>query len=310
MRESMEAWEKKDNPLRRTWKQMVQWRVSYLFIAPFILIFFLFTVWPVIQAMFYSLTQFNMLEPPEWIGFDNYRNLFLNDPIFPTALKNTLLFAAITGPVSYMLCLMLAWFVNELPPKVRALLTLLFYAPTLANVFVVWTLIFSGDENGLLNAYMMKIGLLSGPVQWLYDEKYLVACVLIVILWSSLGTSFLSFIAGFQNVDRTLYEAGAVDGVRNRWQELWFITLPTMRPQLLFGAVMSITSSFGIGDAITALCGFPSTNYAAHTLMHHLTDYGNTRFQMGYACAIATLLFLMMIVINKIIQNLLQKVGD
>lgn len=298
------------SPLKRTLRQMVKYRVSYLFVAPFLLIFFTFTVYPVIQAMVYSTTQFNVLEPPRWVGLANYRNLFLNDPIFPTALKNTLLFAAITGPVSYFLSLMMAWFVNELPPRSRAFLTLLFYAPSLANVYVVWTLIFSGDENGLLNAYLMQLGVLTEPIQWLYDADYLVGCVLVVILWSSLGTSFLSFIAGYQNVDRTLYEAGAVDGIKNRWQELWFITLPTMRPQLLFGAVMSITASFGIGDAITALCGMPSTNYAAHTLMHHLSDYGTTRFQMGYACAIATVLFLMMVLCNRIVQTLLQKVGD
>ena len=292
------------------WSRIVKYRAAYILILPFMAIFLVFTVYPVIQAMYYSFTQFNMVSKPVFIGFENYKNLFLNDPIFPIALRNTLLFAAITGPVSYMMSLTVAWFVNEFTPKVRAFLTLLFYAPTLANIYMVWTLIFSGDENGILNAYLLKIGLTDHANQWLTDPTYIVPIVIIVILWSSLGTSFLSFIAGYQNVDRTLYEAGAVDGVKNRWQELWYITLPVMRPQLLFGAVMSITNSFGIGDAITALCGFPSTNYAAHTLMHHLNDYGNIRFQMGYACSIATILFLTMIIVNKIIHNLLQKVGE
>lgn len=293
-----------------TGKEIMRWRISYLFIAPFMLIFLTFTVWPVIQSIFYSLTQFNMLEPPKWIGFENYKNLFLNDPIFPIATRNTLIFAAITGPVGYFMSLMLAWFVSELSPKIRAFLTLLFYAPTLCNIYMVWTLIFSGDENGFLNAYLIKMGIIDGPIQWLTDTTYLVTCVIIVILWSSMGTGFLAFVAGFQNVDLSLYEAGAVDGIKNRWQELWYITLPVMRPQMLFSAVMSITQSFGIGPAITALCGFPSTDYAAHTLMHHLTDYGTTRFQMGYACAIATLLFAMMLIINQLIHKLIAKVGE
>ena len=309
----MSNWEQKQTlaiSLRRTGKNIIKWRVSYLFILPFMLIFLTFTVFPVIQAIYYSLTQFNMLESAKWIGLENYKNLFFNDAIFGIAVKNTLLFAAITGPVSYFMCLMLAWFVSELPAKPRAFLTLLFYAPTLANIYMVWQLIFSGDENGILNAWLLKTGIISSAIQWLTDPTYMAMVVILVILWSSLGTSFLSFIAGFQNVDRTLYEAGAVDGIHNRWQELWYITLPVMRPQLMFGAVMNITASFGMGDAITALCGFPSTNYAVHTIMHHLTDYGNTRFQMGYACAIATVLFLIMVLSNQIIQKLLAKVGE
>ena len=107
-----------------------------------------------------------------------------------------------------------------------------------------------------------------------------------------------------------MYEAAAVDGIRNRWQELWYVTLPVMRPQLLFGAVMSITNSFGIGGVITALCGFPSTDYAAHTIMHHLEDYVTIRFQMGYACAIATVLFVMMVGVNLLVQKLIAKVGE
>lgn len=291
-------------------KAIIKYRWSYAFVAPFLLIFATFTVWPVIQSMLYSFTQFNMLESAKWVGLENYKNLFISDPIFSTALRNTLMFAAIIGPVGYFMSLMLAWFLNELNAKLRAFLTLLFYAPSLCNIFAVWKLIFSSDSNGFLNAYLIKLGFISEPIQFLYDESYIVPCVIIVLLWSSMGNGFLSFVAGFKNVDQSLCEAGAVDGIKNRWQELWYITLPVMRPQLMFGAVMSISSSFAIGAQITELCGFPSTNYVAHTLLHHLTDYGNTRFQMGYACAIATVLFLMMIVVNIVVQKLIKKVGD
>ena len=293
-----------------TWRQMKKYKVSYGFIAPFMIIFVLFTVAPVIIAMFFSLTNFNVLQPARFVGLENYKNLFIKDPLFLIALKNTILFAAITGPLSYLLCLWLAWFINDLRPRARAVLTLLFYAPTLANVYMVWQLIFSGDANGFLNAWLIKIGALVEPIGWLTNKQYMVPILMFIILWGSLGTTFLTFIAGFQTVNVSLYEAAAVDGIRNRWQELWYVTLPVMRPQLLFGAVMSITNSFGIGGVITALCGFPSTDYAAHTIMHHLEDYGTIRFQMGYACVIATVLFVMMVGVNLLVQKLIAKVGE
>jgi multiple sugar transport system permease protein len=133
---------------------------------------------------------------------------------------------------------------------------------------------------------------------------------IVVALWTSLGTAFLSFIAGFQTIDRSMYEAAAVDGIKNRWQELWYITLPTMRPQLMFGAVLAITNSFGFGAVVDALCGFPSVDYAAHTIMHHLSDYGGARYEIGYASAIAVILFVIMFSSNIIIKKALSKVGE
>ena len=293
-----------------TWRRVLKYKHGYFFALPFTLIFVVFTLIPVLMAVFYSFTSFNALQPAKWIWLENYRQLILKDSLFLTSFKNTLLFAAITGPVGYLLSLLLAWFLNDFSPGVRSVLTLLFYAPTLANIYYVWQLIFSSDAYGILNSYLMKVGILTSPVAWLTDEKYIVGTLIFILLWSSLGTSFLVLIAGFQNVDRTLFEAAAVDGIRNRWQELWYVTLPVMRPQLLFGAVMSITSSFGVGAVITTLCGFPSTDYAAHTLVHHLEDYGTIRFQMGYACAIATILFLIMVTLNILVQKLIAKVGE
>lgn len=283
---------------------------DYLFVAPYTLLFFIFTVIPVGASLLLSLTNWNVLETPAFVGLKNYFKLFLEDPIFVLALKNTLLLSLITGPVSFFLSLFVAWLVNEFNPKLRTLLTLLFYAPSLSGgVYMVWQIILSNDSNGLLNALLMDMNIIYEPILWTTNPKYMFAACIAVVLWMSLGTSFLSFIAGFQNVDRTLYEAGAVDGLKNRWQELWYITLPSMRPQLMFGAVMSITGSFGMGDIITGIFGFPSTNYALHTLVHHLQDYGNIRFEMGYASAIATILFLIMLVTNQLVQRLLAKLG-
>ena len=289
---------------------MWRYRASYAFIAPFMLIFLTFTFLPVVIALFFSFTEFNMLEPPQWLGIENYRNLFLNDSIFTLAVKNTLVLSVVIGLISFLLCILLAWFINDFSPRLRTLLTFLFYAPSLANVYYVWQLIFSGDENGFINAYLLKIGITTEAIQWFADPQYMTGTVIFVLLWASLGTGFLVMIAGFQNVDTSLYEAAAIDGIRNRWQELWYITLPYLRPQLMFSAVTTITNSFSIGAAIDVLCGNPSTDYGVWTIMNHLNDYGGVRFEMGYACAIAVLLFLLQIFANKVIAKMLSKVGE
>jgi len=283
---------------------------DYLFILPYMVLFSIFTVFPVVVSILLSLTDFNVLETPGFVGLKNYFRLFLEDSVFVLALKNTILISLITGPVSFFLSFMVAWIINEFDPKLRTFLTLLFYAPSLSGgVFLIWQIILSGDSYGLLNGILMEMNIIYKPVQWIYDTEYMFGAAISMILWMSLGTSFLAFIAGFQNIDTHLFEAGAVDGIKNRWQELWYITLPTMKPQLMFGAVMSITGSFGIGDVISGVFGFPSTDYKLHTLVHHLQDYGNIRFEMGYASAIATVLFVIMIGSNRIVQKLLAKLG-
>lgn len=297
--------------LNHTWKEMKKNKVIYAMLAPFFLIFFTFTVLPVCLSLLVSFTNFNMLEFPQWVGWRNYAQLFVRDDVFLIALKNTLIFAAITGPVSYIACFVLAWIINEFPPKIRAFATLVFYAPALSgSAFIVWTLLFSSDSYGYINAFLLKWHLILEPILWLKTPKYILPIIIVVQLWLSLGTSFLAFIAGLQSLDKTLFEAGAIDGIRNRWQELWFITLPSMRPMLMFGAVIQITASFGVAEVATALAGFPSVKYAGHTIVTHLMDYGSIRFEMGYASAIATVLFAMMLGSNLIVRRLLAKVGE
>ena len=226
-------------------------------------------------------------------------------------MKNTLIIAVITGPVGYILSLLFAWSINELRPMLRAIMVLVFYAPSISGgVYMIWTIMFSGDAYGYMNALLLYTGVIDTPIQWLTDPKYMLGLVIVVMLWMSLGAGFLSFVAGLQTIDRSYYEVGYIEGIRDRWQELWFITLPHMKPQLMFGAVMSITSSFAVGDVTTVLCGFPSTDYAAHTILNHLQDYGGIRFDMGYASAIATVLFVFMVGTNRAVQRLLSKVGE
>lgn len=303
LRKDMTKWE-------WTLREMKVNRVGYLMVAPYYIIFFTFTIIPVFVSLVLSLTQFNMLEVPIFIGVDNYIRLLLDDDIFLIACKNTLIFATMTGPVSYFLCLMFAWFINELTPRIRAIVTLIFYAPSISGqVYLIWQTLFSSDQYGWVNGTLMKLGIINSPILWFQNTDYIMTLVIVVALWTSLGTSFLSFIAGFQVVDKSLYEAASVDGVKNRFQELWFVTLPVMKNQMMFAAIMSITGSFGFGAVVTALCGFPSLDYCAHTIMHHLEDYGNQRWEVGYASAIATILFIIMIGANVLVNKLLSKVG-
>ena len=284
---------------------------DYLFAAPFFLLFLLFTVVPVVASMILSLTNFNVVQFPSFVGLKNYFNLILDDSLFITALKNTFFLSVVTGPIGYFLSLTVAWLVNELGDKMRSVVTLLFYAPVISGgAYTIWQIIYSGDIYGYLNGILLELGVISSPVQWLTDTSYMMPAAIIIILWMSFGTGFLSLIAGFKNVDKTLYEAAAVDGIKNRYQELWYVTLPSMRPQLMFSAVMSITGAFGVGGVITAVFGFPTSGYALHTLVHHMEDYGNTRFEMGYASTIAVILFVIMVTANTIVQRLLRKVGD
>ena len=294
-----------------TWKEMKNNKVAYLMVAPYMLIFTIFTVLPVLVSIVISFTDFNLLQIPNFVFLDNYIRLFLDDDIFIIACKNTLIFAVIVGPVSYMMSLLVAWFINELPPKIRAIVTLIFYAPSISGqVYLIWGTLFSGDSYGWVNGTLLNLGLITEEIHFFKDADFVMPLCIVVALWTSLGTSFLSFIAGLQGIDRSMYEAGAVDGVRNRWQELWYITLPSMKPQLMFGAVMAITSAFGFGGVVTALCGFPSVDYAAHTIMHHLDDYGGQRFVVGYSSAIAVVLFAIMIGSNMLVKKVLSKVGQ
>lgn len=284
---------------------------ALVFTLPFIILFTLFTILPIVASVVLSFTDFNMLQTPKWVGVDNYIRLFLEDDIFLIALKNTLLFALLTGPLSYMLSFVFAWFINDFSRGVRTFLTFLFYAPSLAgNVYFIWTYIFSDDSVGLLNSTLMRMGLINESIQWLTDPNYNSIVVVVVILWMSMSVGFLSFVAGLQSMDKSIYEAGAVDGIKNRFQELWYITLPQMVPQLLFGAVMQISSSFAVGYEAMALTGFPSTDYSTHTIICHINDYGTVRFEMGYASAIAVFLFGMMLLFWALVKNGLGKLGD
>ncbi len=286
-------------------------KIGYFMIAPFMILFIIFTVIPVILSLIIGMTDFNMIQFPHFVFLKNFSTMFLDDELFITALKNTMIFAVIVGPLSYIMSFVVAWFINELPPKIRAVVTLVFYAPSIAgNAYVIWSTLFSGDSYGWLNAWLLTMGAIDSPIQWTATASYIMPICIIVSLWMSLGISFLSFIAGLQGVNRSLYEAGSIDGISNRWQEVWYITLPSMKPQLMFGAVMSITASFTFGDVVTTLCGNPPVDYVGYTVTHHINEYGSVRWEIGYSSALSFLMFLIMIGANLLVNRILSKVGQ
>lgn len=291
--------------IRSTWREVKKNGSCYGMIAPFMILFIVFTVIPVVMSLPIGFTDFDMVNPPEFVGLENFETLFLSDRTFIKSIRVTLIFALVTGPLSYVLCFFLAWLINEMPPKLRTLFTLIFYIPSMANVYTVWQLIFSGDMNGYLNAVLIDLNIITAPVQWLTDGRYVLGASIVVQLWISLGAGFLALSAGFRSIDRTQYEAGAIEGIRNRWQELVYITIPSMKPQMLFAAVMQIVSSFTAGAVVQSLAGFPSTDYKAHTMMSHAYDYGWMRFEMGYASAICLVVFAAMYVCSRVIGRVL-----
>ena len=283
----------------------------YVLLAPFLVLFFLLTVLPVLSSFVLSLFNFDMVSLPKFTGFENYIRMFIEDDIFLTVLKNTIVLAILTGPAGFLLSFVLAWMINEFGPFFRTVLSFMFYVPALTGGgLLIWTIMFSGDSYGYINALLLSLGIITSPVQWLSNATAIVPIVVAVQLWSSMGVSFLANISALQNVNPELYEAGAVDGIRNRWQELWYITLPGMKSMLLFSAVMTIASAFSISSIITQLAGYPTVNYAADTVVSYLSDVGSVKYEMGYASALSVILFVLMFGTRKLIVGLLNKVGE
>ena len=277
-------------------------------VAPFTIFFVVFTVIPILSALALSFTDYNLLQINNFVGFKNYTRLLLDDSVFLIAFKNTMIQALITGPIGFILSFVIAWLINELGRTTRSIVTLIVYSPALAgNIFFIWQYIFSSDSRGFINNILIQLGVIKDPIYWLTDEKYNFIIVMIVSVWMGFGTGFLSFVAGFKSLDKSFFEAAAVDGLKNRWQELYYVTFPQMGPQLMFGAVMSISSAFAVGTVNQNLTGFPSSNYSTHTILLHMTDYANNRYEMGYASAVAVVLFILMVLFKAIVNKVLKK---
>ncbi|MBR7132701.1 MAG: sugar ABC transporter permease [Clostridia bacterium] len=282
----------------------------YVMLAPFTLMFLLFLVLPIIASVALSFTSYDMVHKMDFVGFSNYFRMFVDDEVFLTTVKNTILFSFFTGPVGFLLSFVLAWFINEFKTGIRTFLSFLFYAPALVgNAYYIWQVAFSNDSYGYINSVLLSMNLITEPIAWLKNEAYVLPVIMIVQLWQSMGISFLSNISGLQNVNDELYEAGAIDGIRSRWQELWYITLPAMKHMLLFSAVMQIQSSFTVGTIAVELAGYPSVGNAADTMVAYMSDVGTVRYELGYACSVAVCLFVIMAFARWLIGKVLNGVG-
>lgn len=284
---------------------------GYLFVLPYALVFLIFILVPVILAAVLSFTNFNAVEWPKWSGFLNYITLLTSDDVFMQyVLPNTVLYAVIVGIGGYVLSFILAWALCNLSKLPRTIFALILYSPSMTTgvaMTVLWKVIFSGDQTGLLNSWLISLGVITDPVVWLVNTKWLLPIVIIIGLWSSMGIGFLSMIAGILNSDESLYEAAAIDGVKNRFQEMFYITLPQMKPQMLFAAVMAIVGAFQNGMISTLLTGNPSPGYAAQLIVNHIEDYGFLRYEMGYAAAVSVVLLLIVQLFSKVSNKLLSE---
>lgn len=291
-------------------KRMSENTVYYILLLPFMLTFLVFNIIPVLTSMVLSFFDFDMVSLPIFIGLENYSRMFTSDPLFLRVLGTTFRFAVVAGPVGYLLAFILAWMINEFPRVIRVLLTFIFYVPALVgNGTYIWQIMFSGDSYAYANNILISFGFITEPIQWFQNASYNFTIILFVQLWMSMGVSFLSNMAGLQNVNVELYEAGAIDGIRTRWHELWYITLPTMKSILLFSAVMQIQSVFSAGALMQQLAGYPSVNNSVDTFVTYISDMGTTRYEMGYASALSVILFLIILTIRYVVGFLLNLVG-
>ena len=287
-------------------------RAAYGFLAPYLLLFTTFIIIPMIIAVGLSFTSFDTIQTPTFRGFLNYINLLTQDEIFmKNVLPNTVVYALIVGPGGYILSFLVAWALAQLTSVPRTILAIIFYSPSMTGTVamtVLWKIIFSGDQMGYINNWLMNLGVIDEPIVWLTSADYLLPIMIIVALWSSMGVGFLAMLAGILNADEELYEAAAIDGVKNRFQEMIYITVPTMKPQMLFGAIMAITGAFQNGVIGVQLSGAnPTPNYAGQLIVNHIEDYGFIRYEMGYAAAVSVVLLLMVYVFSKVFGKLFRE---
>ena len=268
-----------------------------VFLSPFVILFLLFIIIPIGAAVILSFTDFNTVQMPHFIGIKNYVNLFTSDTVFmQKVLPNTIIYAVFVGCGGYILSFFLAWSLSQITRRARTIMAIIIYSPSLTGTVMISTIfsvIFNGDESGYLNYLLLKLKFISEPIQWLTNEDYLLPIMIIVALWSSMGVGFLAILSGIMNVNEELYEAAYIDGIKNRIQEIIYVTIPSAKPQMLFGAVMAIVNTFNSAGVGVALSGAnPTPNYAGQLIVTHIDDYGFLRYEMGYAAALSVVLLI------------------
>lgn len=277
---------------------------TFLLLLPYGMLFLTFIAIPIVVAIGLSFTYFDVINPPTFAGLSNYITLVTQDEAFlKFVIPNTFKYALIVGPGGYVLSFLLAWMLAQIQKVPRTLLSLAIYTPSmLGNVFigVIWRTIFSGDQSGIFNHILMSLDIIDQPIQFLLSPDYIMNIMIFVSLWSSMGIGFLAMVSGILNIDEQLYEAAYVDGMKNRFQEIIYITIPSMKPQMLFGAVMAIVNAFNMGWIGVTLSGTnPTPGLAGQLITNHIDDYGFIRYEMGYAAAVSVALLLIVSIFSK-----------
>lgn len=281
---------------------------TLLLLLPYILLFSTFIIIPVVVSMLLSFTYFDLIQSPrlaDLYGMYNYVVLITQDENFLRyVIPNTIKYSIIVGPGGYVLSFVMAWMLSQVPAKPRKWISLAMYTPSMVGgvfIAVIWKTMFSGDNSGYINAFLLDNGFIDEAIQFLQSPEYLLNIMIFVSLWGSMGIGFLAMLAGLLNVDKTLYEAALVDGIKNRFQEIVYITIPQMKPQMLFGAVMAIVGAFNTGYIGVALSGAnPTPQYSGQLILNHIEDYGFIRYEMGYAAAISVVLLLIVFIFSRI----------
>ena len=287
-------------------------KTPYLFLLPYLLLFTVFIIVPTTMAVGLSFTNYNAVQTPEFVGLTNYINLLTQDTIFlQYVLPNTILFSIVVGVGGYILSFVLAWSLSQIPKGPRTVLALILYSPSMTAgvaMSVVWRTVFLGNQSGIANYMLTALGIIDEPILWLSNATYIMPIVIIVALWSSMGVGFLAMLAGLLNVSPELYEAGSIDGIKNRFQEVIYITIPSMKPQMLFGAVMAVTNAFQQGAIGVMLTGSnPTPSYAAQLMVNHVEDYGFARYEMGYAAAVSVALLALIYAFSFVARKLFEE---
>ena len=280
--------------------------IATLFFLPFGLLFLIFTILPVVIGLYFSMTTYSVIQDPVFVGIRNFQYLITEDNSFVLALKNTLTFAFFTGLIGYFASFFMAYIIDGMVG--RKWLALAFYAPSITSsiaMSVIWLYFFSPDINGLVNSVLVRLGIIDSPILWTQDPDHILFIVTVVSVWMSMGNGFLAFLAGFQSMDRQIFEAGLIDGVHNKFQEMIYIVLPQMKPMLLFGAVNTIVSAFSINDVPTAMAGYPGPDNATMTIIGLMNDYAFSRLDLGYATAIAMVLFAITFILGRVVFKVL-----
>jgi len=277
---------------------------SWSLILPYTLVFLAFIIVPIIMAFVLSFTYYDAINAPEFAGLQNYIYMITGDEEFlKYIIPNTLKFALIVGPGGFALSFIMAWMLAQIQATPRKYLSLLLYAPSMVGailVTILWKSLFSGSESGYINAFLLNNDFIEAPIQFLQSPEYLLNIMVVVSLWSSMGIGFLAMLAGILNVNPELYEAGQIDGIKNRIQEIFYITIPSMKPQMLFGAVMAIVGAFNMGEIGVLLSGTnPTPQYSGSLIVNHIADYGFLRYEMGYASALSVVLFLIVFAFSR-----------